>query len=262
MKLDTGIRATLDSGTIEPSLFLKKSKKILLVDDIDLFIEIERSTLEKLDGVEILTAHNGIDALRIVEAEHPDLVFLDFFMRGMNGDECCRIIKEKCNALDIPVVMVTSGGQEEDYQNCWEAGCDDIMLKPINPSLLIAMARKYLEIGTRGTKRYNVANLKIRYGIDQQTDLTDYCVNLSLGGLFLATANVLPVDTQLAVEFILPNQNAPVSCQAKVVWINGPMVQANQNLPTGMGLRFLDMTLDDLYAIREYLSAGRLIPVW
>ena len=262
MELNMGIRATVDTVAIEPEMLLKQTKKILLVDDIDLFIEIQRSALEKLEGVEILMAHNGIDAIRIVDSEHPDLVFLDFFMGGMNGDECCRIIKEKCSTLNIPIVMVTTGGQEDDFQNCWDAGCDDIILKPINSSLLIAMARKYLKIDTRSNKRYNVANLKIRYGTDMQTDLTDYCVNLSLGGLFLATTNVLPVDTQLAVEFILPKQTTPVACQAKVVWINGPIVQANQNLPTGMGLRFLDLTLDDLYAIREYLSAGRLIPVW
>ncbi|HKJ03973.1 MAG TPA: response regulator [Geopsychrobacteraceae bacterium] len=262
MDAEMGIMKRVDTMAIKPELFQKQSKKILLVDDVDLFIEIQRSTLERLEDVDILTAHNGVDALRLVESEHPDLVFLDFFMGDMNGDECCRIIKEKCNSLKIPVVMITTGGEEEDFQNCWEAGCDDIMLKPINPSLLVAMARKYLKIDTRSNQRFNVANLKIRYGTNMQVNLVDYCVNLSMGGLFLASANVLPVDTELAVEFILPNQATSVSCQAKVVWVNGPIEQVNQNLPTGMGLCFLDLTLDDLNSIREYLSVGRLIPVW
>lgn len=252
-------KVTLEAGHIGPELFMKTSKKILIVDDSELFIELERQTLEQLDGVEILTATSALEALRTVRAEKPDLVFLDFYMNGMNGDECCRIIKKECNTLDIPVIMVTNTGREEDYLDCWDAGCDAIVLKPFNSSLLTSMAKNFLNLSER-SERHTVANLEIHYGTNQQTKLTDYCINLSLGGLFLSTSNILPVDTELLVEFTLPSRKDPISCRAKVAWCNNSMVKSNQNLPTGMGLRFIDLNLEDLSLIRDYLSAGKLKP--
>src|SRR5262245_21398779 len=67
--------------------------KVLLVDDVRLFIEFERLFFERA-GCSILTASSGEDALRMVREDKPHIVLLDYEMPGMMGDEVCRRIKE------------------------------------------------------------------------------------------------------------------------------------------------------------------------
>jgi len=63
-------------------------KKILLADDVRLFLEQEMGFLERED-FQVLMAHNGMEALKIVQEEMPDIVFMDLYMPGMDGDRCC-----------------------------------------------------------------------------------------------------------------------------------------------------------------------------
>jgi uncharacterized protein (TIGR02266 family) len=235
-------------------------KKVLLVDDIKLFIEVEKAVLEKLDNFHVFTANSGAEALEVMEEERPDIIYMDLYMRGMDGDECCRIIKEKYGK-DFPVIMVTHGSCVNDFERCWNAGCDEIIVKPINHPLFIATAKKYLNIQGRTDPRFS-ARLTIKRGTEQQEVLTDYSVNLSTGGLFLATADIQPIDTQFAIEFSLPDTVSPICCKARVAWTNDPEMMFKQELPAGMGLQFVDISLDNVDAIREYLTADRLVPSW
>lgn len=235
-------------------------KKVLLVDDISLFIEIEKSVLARLDNFQLLTAHSGAEALRVIEAERPDLVFMDLYMDNMDGDKCCRVIRERYGA-SIAVIMVTHGSAVDDFERCWNSGCDEIIVKPINHHLFIATAKKYLKMQTGSDSRLS-ARLKVKHGIGNLVTLSDYSVNLSTGGLFLATAEVLPQDTRFSIEFLLPGRSVPISCQARVAWVNDPQRLTKEEMPAGMGLQFIDVSLSDIDAIREYLSGGRLIPSW
>ncbi len=68
-------------------------KKVLLADDAELLLDLEKKILVR-EGVTVLTAGNGREALDLVRRERPDLVFLDLDMPVMDGDECCRRIRE------------------------------------------------------------------------------------------------------------------------------------------------------------------------
>jgi len=81
--------------------------KILLVDDLKLTIEIAKSALIN-SGAAIITASNGADALIRIKKESPDLVLMDLFMPEMNGDECCKLIKEDPSISHIPVVLMST----------------------------------------------------------------------------------------------------------------------------------------------------------
>jgi len=240
---------------------LAETKKILLVDDVELFIQLEKSFLTRKEGIEVLTAYDGMEALEIIQNEKPDLVYMDLYMPKMNGDDCCRLIKQSEELKDIPIVMVTHGGKEEDLERCMEAGCNEIITKPINRSLFHALAKKYIKVKTRVEPRYS-ARLKVRFGTGMDKILTDYSVNLSTGGLFLATASALPIDTELFVDFELPDRAQPISCRARVAWVNNQEELVKQELPTGMGLQFREITLDDLDAIRQYISREALTADW
>ncbi len=237
------------------------SKKIiLLADDMDFFIELEK-TFFRRDEFEFRTAHHGGEVLDILATVVPDIVFLDLYMPVMDGDECCRRIKADERLRQVPVVMVTVSGRQTDLERCMAAGCDDVLLKPLNRQHFIDIAQKHLRVTVRSLIRY-IARLQIQFGQAPGQLLSDYTINLSTGGVFLETANLMAEDTPLDAEFVLPFRPDPIRCQARVAWVNEPGEPKNRKLPAGMGLQFLDLATDDVDAIRTYIINEQLDPVW
>jgi uncharacterized protein (TIGR02266 family) len=237
-----------------------EKKKILLVDDVHLFLDQEKTFFHR-GQFDLLLADSGKEALRIIREERPDLVYMDLDMPDMDGDKCCHIIKSDEDLRKIPVIMVTKGANEEDFERSWQSGCDDIIVKPINRHYFLAIAKKYLHTRFRTTPRF-IARLCISYGENPERLLTDYTINLSTGGVFIETADYPPVDTILNIEFILPENKRTICCKGRVAWVNHPELQANPNLPPGMGLQFLDISLDDMNAVRQYIKKEALMPFW
>jgi len=120
--------------------------KILIVDDephIRLLIE---QTLEDLEdhGVELLLATNGEEALDIIQAERPPLVFLDVMMPKINGFEVCHTVKREWELHDVYVVMLTAKGQESDRQKGEAVGADTYVTKPFDPDELLELTEQVL----------------------------------------------------------------------------------------------------------------------
>jgi CheY-like chemotaxis protein len=121
-------------------------QKVLIVDDeayIRLLIE---QTLEEFEdqGVEILTANNGEEALQIIQEEKPNLVFLDLMMPKMNGYEVCQVVKQDLKMEDIYIVILTAKGQEYDRVRGEQVGANIYMTKPFDPDQLIELAGRVL----------------------------------------------------------------------------------------------------------------------
>ena len=104
--------------------------------------------------------------------------------------------------------------------------------------------------------------LAIYIGLDQQKLMTNYTVNVSTGGVFIEANDILPVDTLLKIKFKLPDNDNIITCNARVAWTNEPEQLKKINLPPGMGIQFVDLSLDNLQAIRNFLKEGDLKPVW
>ncbi|MBF0537185.1 MAG: response regulator [Nitrospirae bacterium] len=120
---------------------------ILIVEDephIRTLIEQSLETLEEEDGVEILTAENGIDALEIIKARRPQLVFLDVMMPRMNGFDVCNTVKNTLGMNYVYVILLTAKGQEFDKEKGLECHCDQYITKPFSPRELKRMARDIL----------------------------------------------------------------------------------------------------------------------
>jgi uncharacterized protein (TIGR02266 family) len=237
-----------------------EKKKVLLVNDVKMFLEKE-STFFNRDQFDLHLADSGVEAVRIVREVKPDLVFMDLHMGEMDGDKCCHIIKSDEEIRKIPVIMVLDGVDEEDFERSWSAGCDDIIVKPMNRLYFQSITKKYLHIQFRKTPRH-IARLRVHFGTNQESLLTDYAINVSTGGVFIETSMLLPVDTMLSLEFILPQNVETISCEARVAWTNHPERIMNQNLPTGMGLQFLNLSPNDMKSIREYIKKEALMPFW
>ena len=235
-------------------------KKILLVDDVQLFLEREKTFFNR-DQFELLLANSGLEAIGMVREERPDLIFMDLHMPDMDGDKCCHVIKSDGELYKIPVIMITDGVDEEDFERSWSSGCDDIIVRPINRLYFQAITKKYLHIQFRKTPRH-IARLRVHFGTNQESLLTDYAINVSTGGVFIETSTIIPVDTILAVEFIIPQNVDTIRCEARVAWVNRPELIVNPNLPIGMGLQFVNISPNDMKAIREYIKKEALMPFW
>ncbi len=122
------------------------SPKILVVDDEAHITQLIEQTLEDLEdeGVELLIAGNGEEALQLIESESPDLVFLDVMMPKVNGFEVCNTVKNEWQKTNIYIIMLTAKGQEVDKQKGQQVGADMYMTKPFDPDALYDKAVEIL----------------------------------------------------------------------------------------------------------------------
>jgi two-component system cell cycle response regulator len=121
------------------------SARVLVVDDVDVNVKLLEAKLEA-EYFDVLTASNGADALRLADAEQPDLVLLDVMMPQMDGFEVCRRLKEDPRTAAIPVVMVTALSDAADRLRGLEVGADEFLTKPVNDIALFARVRSLVRL--------------------------------------------------------------------------------------------------------------------
>ncbi len=120
--------------------------KILIADDEPHLRTLIQQALEELedDGVELLTASNGEEALQTIQAQEPELVFLDVMMPKKNGFDVCEAVRSSGAAKQAYIVLLTAKGQEYDRQRGEKAGANFYMTKPFDPDALLEKARQVL----------------------------------------------------------------------------------------------------------------------
>ncbi len=119
--------------------------KILIVDDDQTFRMLLR---EALSAPQYLTeeAVDGVDALKKVSRFRPDLILLDIQMPRMDGVKVCEYLKQKPETRDIPVIMLSAYGTQENSLRCLEGGPNDFIRKPFETSDLLARITRQLKI--------------------------------------------------------------------------------------------------------------------
>jgi len=125
-----------------------KNKKILVVDDEERMARFIRLNLEH-DGFLVIEAYRGLDAIRILREQLPDLLLLDVMMPDIDGFEVLRMVRE---VSSVPVIMLTAKGEEDDRVKVLEMGADDYITKPFSPreltSRVKAVLRRVESVGT------------------------------------------------------------------------------------------------------------------
>lgn len=114
----------------------KSKKTVLVVDDEKDIVEMIAFNLKR-NGYEVITAHNGNDALDLAE-QHPDLILLDLMMPGLDGTEVTRRLKADPALAKIPLVMLTAKSEETDVVVGLTLGADDYVTKPFSIKILLA----------------------------------------------------------------------------------------------------------------------------
>ena len=120
---------------------MRQQKKILAVDDERHIVRLIQVNLERA-GFQVVTAYDGPEALKKVEAEKPDLIVLDIMMPRMDGFEVLKRLKAKPETSEIPVIMLTAKAQDADVFRGWSSGVSAYLTKPFNPIELVTFVKR------------------------------------------------------------------------------------------------------------------------
>lgn len=140
----------------------KKDIKILLVDDEPDILEIVGYNLSN-EGYQVITAENGLEAVKKAKKELPHLIILDVMMPEMDGIEACENIRKNPDLKDTIVTFLTARGEDYSQVAGFDAGADDYITKPIKPKVLVskvkALLRRFKEEDINSTVK--IGNLVI-----------------------------------------------------------------------------------------------------
>jgi len=112
-------------------------RKVLVVDDSKTELMFLTDLLQK-NGFAVRTAENADDAMRRLQEERPDLILMDVVMPGQNGFQLTRAIARDPLYAQVPIILCTSKNQETDRVWGMRQGARDYIVKPVNPSELMA----------------------------------------------------------------------------------------------------------------------------
>jgi len=113
------------------------AKKILIVDDEPDILEFLQYNLRK-EGYQVVTASDGVQAIKVAAQEKPDLILLDIMMPEMDGVETCRLLRSKNEFDDTPIAFLTARDEDFSQIAALDVGGDDYITKPIKPRVLLS----------------------------------------------------------------------------------------------------------------------------
>jgi len=151
-------------------------KRVLVVDDDVKTVELVKLYLNR-DGYKVLTAYDGVEALRLAREGYPDLIVLDLMLPMIDGLEVCRTLRAES---DVPIIMLTARTSDEDKLTGLGIGADDYMTKPFSPRELAARVRAILRRlpGERGPDEIKFGQLTINF-IKHEASLAGRLLNLT-----------------------------------------------------------------------------------
>ena len=176
--------------------------KILVVDDEALLVKGIRFNLQN-EGYEVITGSDGLDAVRLVQEQSPDLVVLDVMMPNMDGLTACAKIREFSN---IPIILLTAKADDMDKLIGFDHGADDYLTKPFNILELKARIRALLRRAVPAQEKQAPGNILTIGSITLDLDAR----NAYRSGV-LADLTAKEFDV---IEFLMRNPNRVYSREA------------------------------------------------
>jgi len=133
-------------------------KSILVVEDDPALLRGLKDNLES-QGYEVRTANDGQKGLDALSKDRPDLLLLDLMLPKVNGYEICRVARSR--QMDMPIIMLTAKGQEDDIVRGLELGADDYVTKPFSIRELLARVKAFLRRQGPETPNYEFGKCRL-----------------------------------------------------------------------------------------------------
>jgi two-component system chemotaxis response regulator CheY len=120
--------------------------KILVVEDSPTMRQLITFTLKRISGVEIIEANDGVDGLKKISGDKFDLIMTDINMPIMDGIKLVSLIRKDETNKDVPIVVITTEGGQEDKDRAMALGANSYITKPIQSIELLGTAKKLLNM--------------------------------------------------------------------------------------------------------------------
>jgi two-component system phosphate regulon response regulator PhoB len=218
------------------------AKRLLLVEDDRQLAELVRFHFDRA-GYDVTRTGDGEEALILAEEVRPDLIILDWMIEGISGIEVCRRLRRRQSTANLPIIMLTARGEENDRVRGLETGADDYITKPFSPKELVARAGAVLR-----RVRPALAAETLDYG-GIEMDLAAHRVQRDGKGVQLG-----PTEYRLLRHF-LENPSRVFSRQQllETVWPHSEDIELRT---VDVHIRRLRLALDEPDIIRTVRSAG------
>jgi len=128
------------------------SETILVVEDEQDISELIRFNLD-VAGFEVACSFSGEEALKSISQAMPSLVILDLMLPGIDGLSVCRQVRANPRTQNLPIIMVSAKGEEDDVVKGLELGADDYISKPFSPKILLARVQSVIRRKGKQTER-------------------------------------------------------------------------------------------------------------
>jgi two-component system, chemotaxis family, chemotaxis protein CheY len=120
------------------------SKKILVVDDSSTMRMLVKMSLKTFKDYEVLEASDGVSAIESCSNVNFDLIITDLNMPEMNGFDFIKYIRKNPHYKDVPIIVLTTEGRDDDKNQAMELGASEYIVKPFQPNQIIQLVKKIL----------------------------------------------------------------------------------------------------------------------
>lgn len=229
--------------------------KILIVDGSRFFRNIERQFLSKTPA-EVLEAESGAEAMTLWSEQKPALIYIAADLPDMPGVELCRKLKKLAGSQQASVVMICDKDDNAQMAACQQSGCDGVLTKPIDRHKFLEIGRQFLT-SIREPRRTCLfpVSFKPKNWSAEKNALRGKCLDISSGGVFIDTTELLALNSIIDIEFVLPYlDHATIQCKGMVAWHNTRPNPTKPNYPIGLGIKFVDLPASTVESIKAFTS--------
>lgn len=125
---------------------MAENKRVLVVEDSPAMRQLIRFALNKVEGLEVLEANDGVDGLSKLTGKKFDLLIVDINMPIMDGLKLIDMVRKNAEHKDVPILIITTESAEEDRQRAMALGVNEYLTKPVQSQQIVESAKKLLGI--------------------------------------------------------------------------------------------------------------------
>jgi CheY-like chemotaxis protein len=226
---------------------------ILLVDDVKMQLDIERTFFQRHD-VRVVTASQGGEALQFARSDRPSLVIVDVEPPDLAGLRTCAQFKNHLATKSIPVIVVTS---RNAGRQALEAGADALVFKPVVRREFLDAARRFVSLRERGAPRCPV-NLRFAYALGVETGQA-FSRTLSSTGAYLKSDRRMLAGAHVVLRFHLPGEEDEITCSGVVR--STAIEESGSNVGPGFGVEFEGLAAGDRERLERFVRSQLRRPV-
>lgn len=225
---------------------MTNASRILLVDDVPMFLELGQVFLSRSGPVDL--ADTASSAFQSADERKPAIVIADMHLPDMDGAELCRRFKTHPNWGSPRVVLLARPDAPEDHAEAVRAGADDVLFKPLERDGLIASVRRLTDFDTPP----GLPRARIHQPVEITTrgqHFTGTLRNVSRGGVYVDAPIAVAHAEEVGLHFSLDGTGTIVEPTAQVIW-----ARQNPNGSDQIGLRFLEIDARTIQKLDHYIS--------